>query len=153
MGENSDKMYCGAGPVPKGKVRGTPEYCVQTNQVRYYGIIAINPNLLKTAKGKTTDLVNEQLKLKKIENDAKILINEVKKLKIILDSKEASRTETKRAQKRFDNLMLKRDSLVKRLKKQQKVVEEIEKAEKEQERAAKKKKSGSKTAKTAKKKR
>ena len=61
-------MYCGIGPIPKDKTRGTPEYCVRTNQVRYYGLMQIDKKLLNQAKGKTTDLIKEQLKLKKIED-------------------------------------------------------------------------------------
>jgi len=64
-------MYCGIGKIPRGKTRGTPEYCVQSNQIRYYGLEKIDKNLLKRAKGLTSDLIKEQLKLKKIEDEAK----------------------------------------------------------------------------------
>ena len=130
-------MYCGAGPVPKGKIRGTPEYCVQTNQIRYYGLVAIDKDLLKTAKGQSSDLIKEQLKLKKIEDDAKVLIKEVKNLKIILDSERSSTSEVKRAKKKMEALLEKRDKLVKRLKVQKKVVDAIVQDEKEKEKSNK----------------
>ncbi|XWV24718.1 hypothetical protein QJ856_gp1065 [Tupanvirus deep ocean] len=140
MGEN---MYCGIGPIPKGKVRGTPEYCVQTNQIRYYGLEPIDEDLLKQAKGKTSNLQKEQLKLKKIQDDAKLLIKEVKNLKVILDDENIKPGQQKRAQKRMDDLLVKRDKLVKKLNQQTKVVEIIEENEK------KRSKAGSKTTKSS----
>ena len=47
-----DNMYCGSSKNPKEKILDTPEYCVQTNQVRYYGIEKINKDLLKAPKKK-----------------------------------------------------------------------------------------------------
>lgn len=135
---SDSNYYCGMGPVPKGKVRAPPEYCLQNNQVRYYGIVAIDPELLKQHNTKTTDLIKEQLKLKKIGDEAKILIKEVKNLKLILDDTEAKESQRKKAQKRMDELLAKRDKLVKRLKTQKAVVEQAE-AE-EAQRAKKKKK-------------
>lgn len=96
MGEN---MYCGIGKIPTNKVRGTPEYCVQTNQVRYYGLELIDEDLIKKSKGKNSNLVEEQLKLKKIEERAIGLINEVKKIKIILESDNATNAQKKAAKK------------------------------------------------------
>jgi hypothetical protein len=140
MGED---MYCGVGPIPKGKIRGTPEYCVQTNQVRFYGLEAIDESLLKQAKGKTSNLIKEQLKLKKIEDDAKILIKDVKNVKLILEEN-ATPAQQKKAQKKMDDLLVKRDGLIKKLKTQKQVVETLEKEEKRK-KASKKKSSGSKT--------
>lgn len=39
--------YCGKGPVPKGKTRGSAEYCLRNNQVRYYGVKKIDAKMLK----------------------------------------------------------------------------------------------------------
>ena len=121
-------MYCGIGSIPKGKIRGTPEFCVQSNQVRYYGLEKINKSLLKTAKGSTTNLIKEQLKLKKIETDAKILLKEVATIKIILDN-DTRASQRKRAEKRMSELVKKRDTLVKRLTTQKKVVDALEQEE------------------------
>lgn len=123
---DNNNMYCGIGPVPKGKIRGTPEYCIQTNQVRYYGLKKIDKNLLKTSKGSTTDLTKEKLKLRKIQDEAKILINEVKKLRIILDNDKAKASQQKAAQKKMDELLVKRDSLTKKLKLQKKIIDSLE---------------------------
>jgi len=140
-------MYCGIGRIPKGKIRGTPEYCVQTNQIRYYGLKKIDESLLKKAKGTATNLIKEQLKLKKIEDEAKILIKEVKNLKVLLEQKNIKPTQLKQAQKRMDALLIKRDNLVKRLKSQKKVVDALEEDERQSNKPVKKKISGSKTSK------
>ena len=142
----AESMYCGIGKIPKGKIRGTPEHCIQANQIRYYGIEAIDPDLLNSAKGKTSNLIEEQIKLKKIEEQAKALINEVKKIKLILNSDNASTTQIKNAKKKMDSLLEKRDILVKKLKAQKKIVESIE-AEEER---RKKKSTRSKSSKSSK---
>lgn len=133
---NSD-MYCGIGPIPKGKVAGTQEYCIQTKQVRLWGKNKIDKNKLSEASRKTPDLVKEQLKLKKIEDNAKILIKEVRNLKVILEREDVRPSDLKKAQKRMDQLLIKRDKLVKQLKTQQKIV----KAAEEEERMSRKKSS------------
>jgi hypothetical protein len=47
------KKYCGIGKLPKGMEYGTPEYCLTSNQVRYYGEYAIDKKLLeKKSKSK-----------------------------------------------------------------------------------------------------
>jgi hypothetical protein len=143
MGENNN-MYCGIGPIPKGKIRATPEYCVQTNQVRYYGLKLIDKDLLKQAKGKTTSLIKEQLKLKKIEDNAKILVKDVRNLKVILEDELSKPSQQKKAQKKMDELLVKRDRLVKQLKAQKIVVDAIEKQENKIRKA-----SGSKTKKSS----
>lgn len=147
------KMYCGRGPVPRGKVRGTAEYCLRNNQVRYYGLVAIDKKLLDMYQGKATSLIKEQLKLKKIENEAKILIKEVKNIKVILDNEELKQSRRKQVQKKLDNLLLKRDKLVKKLRDQRQVIHTIEKEEKRADKEAKKaEKEANKTKKEAKKK-
>ena len=147
MGENN--MYCGAGGVPKGKIRGTPEYCIQTNQVRYYGLELIDEDLLKRAKGTTTNLDKELLKLRRMEDDAKVLIKKVNIVKIILEDDRSRPSQLKRAQKKMDALLLRRDKLVKKLKAQKAVVATVEADEKRRAKTkAKTKKSGSKTKKS-----
>ncbi|ANB50765.1 hypothetical protein [Powai lake megavirus] len=147
----SEDMYCGIGKIPKGKIRGTPEYCIEANQVRYYGLKKIDSNLLSMSKGRKTDLVKQQLKLKRIEDDAKILIKEVKNIKLIINDDLARESSRKKARKRMDELLIKRDNLVKRLKKQREFVKQIEKEEKDAEKqinkssGSKSKSSGSKS--------
>lgn len=150
MDENMEEnMYCGIGNIPKGKTRGTPEYCVRANQVRYYGLEKIDKKILKEAKGKTTDLIKEQLKFKKIEDDAKSLIKDVKNIKIILEDESAKPTQLKNAQKKMDELLIKRDKLIKKLKDQKKVVENLEKQEKKSAKPTKSKYTKSKSTKSS----
>ena len=78
MGENN--MYYGIKQIPKGKIRGTPEYCAQTNQIRWWGIEKIDERLLKEEK---------------IKDDAKIVVKEFKKNQIILEDKDATPSEIK----------------------------------------------------------
>lgn len=141
MGDSN--MYCGAGSVPKGKERGTAEYCVQTNQIRYYGIEAIDETLLQN-RGKGKNIIKEKLKLKKIEDDAKLLIKDVSRTKMVINSEKSKPSERKKAEKKLESLMTQRDKLVKKLKSQKAVVEALDKEEalqRERESEATKKKS------------
>ena len=127
---SDDIMFCGLGTVPKGKVRAPPEYCLQKKQVRYYGKVAIDSELLEQYSKKETSLFKEQMKLKKIEDQAKKLIREVKRLKITLTDDEATNSQIKQAQKRMDAILKQRDKLIKRLKEQKDMVTNLEKEEK-----------------------
>ena len=49
-------IYCGIGDVPKGKVRGTAEQCLKMNQVRYYGIEQLDPEIVKQYSQRLPDL-------------------------------------------------------------------------------------------------
>lgn len=144
-------MYCGIGKLTKGKIRGTPEHCIRTNQVRYYGIESIDPDLIPQAKGQASDLLKEQLKLKRIEDDAKGLIKEAKLVKIILEDDSATKSQQKKAQKKMDELLIKRDKLVKKIKSQKDIVLALETEAKEKEEREKKKKTPSKKTSTKKK--
>lgn len=140
-------MYCGIGAVPRGKERGSAEHCVRVNQVRYYGKLAIDPKVLDKAKLSKGNLIQEQLKLKKIEDDAKVLVRNVKQIRIILDDKNAPDKQKAMARKQLEGYSKQRDKLVASLKKQQKIVEDIEenkRIEDEAERKAKKAKSKAK---------
>lgn len=132
MSKKDNKMYCGIGNVPKGKVRAPLDYCLKNNQVRYYGLVAIDPKKLEKYKTKkTSNLMKEQLKLKRLEDDGKILVKEFRNLKVITDNKESKPSQIKKAQKRIDILVAKRDKLLKKLKLQRKLVHQLLKEEKE----------------------
>lgn len=147
--EKLRKIYCGVAPVPTNSDLGTPSQCLSKNQVRYYGRIAINKNLLKEhLEGKkSSNLLNEQLKLKKMEADAKILLNEIKKSKLILEREDTSEARVKRYRTKLRDLLKKRDRLLVKYKKQKEIVKTVDREkkreakEKEKEKAKKKKKS------------
>ncbi|QGR54104.1 hypothetical protein [Moumouvirus maliensis] len=128
----SDEMYCGIGKIPKNKIRGTAEYCLEANQVRYYGLKKIDPDLLSMTTSKKSNLVKEQLKLKRLQDDAKILIKEVKNVDLVLNDDMARESNVKRARKRKDELLVKRDKLVTKIKAQREVVRKLEKRESDQ---------------------
>ena len=81
---SDDIYYCGLGPVPKGKKRAPPEYCLQKRQVRYWGVEAIDPELLAQYQKKETSLLKEQMKLKKIEDQAKKLDAQQQQIDMLL---------------------------------------------------------------------
>ena len=51
-------MYCGAKEVPAGKRRGTASECVKSNQIRYYGIEAINQLDIENGKNLSVAVKN-----------------------------------------------------------------------------------------------
>ena len=136
--KKDNKYYCSIGPVPKGKTLGEPEYCLETKQVRYYGKVAIDKKLLESIKKNVSNLIKEQLKLKKIHDDAKILVNEVKMIKIILSDQSAKPSKIKRAEDKKALLLKKRDNLIKRLQDQQELVESLEAYEEKKKKEEKK---------------
>lgn len=133
------QYYCGRGPVPRGKKRGTPEYCLRNNQVRYYGIVAIDPALLDKFQTKALDLVTEQLRLKKLENLAKILIKDVKHVKIEMENEDLKASRRKQLEKKMANLLKKRDKMLVQLRNQRKVIAQLEEERKQAEKQSKQK--------------
>ncbi|MEM3063143.1 MAG: hypothetical protein QW303_06350 [Nitrososphaerota archaeon] len=123
-------MYCGIRKIPKGRERGTPEYCLKANQVRYYGLVKIDKKLLEKVKGKQLDLQKELMKFKKLEYEAKYLIRIAKNLKFILEDERMSKAQKKSAQKKMDKLLIKRDKLLEKYKKQKKIIDELTKESK-----------------------
>jgi hypothetical protein len=71
--------YCGIGPIPKNKIRGTIEECLNAKQVRYWGIEKIPKNVIDAQKKDKKTLQAEMLKMKSLEGKAKKLIDDVKK--------------------------------------------------------------------------
>ncbi len=122
--------YCGAKKIPKGKKRGSPKYCAQTNQVRYYGVEKINKKYLDIKK--VPDMQKEEIKLRKLYEDAKILIKEFSLVKKIIDENLGRPTKIKQAEKRRVELLKKRDNLKKRLANQTKVVDALKKNQKKE---------------------
>lgn len=148
------KRYCGIGSVPKGSKRGSAKYCIDINQVRYYGIEQISPSLILKVKkqSKKIDPLTEKIKLKSLQTDAKVLLNEVANLKLLLDLEKISATEKKAARKKLDTLLGKKEGLIKSLTNQKKIVEQIERDEKAaiKQQKTPASKSGSKTSRSSK---
>ena len=131
-----EKMYCGIGKIPNGQLRGTPRYCAKIHQVRYYGLEAINKKALIPIMDHT-DLTKAKLKLSKLADDAKILLKDYRLANQTLADERSTNTQKKNAEKKLETVRDKKNTLVKKLKQQKKVIQNIEK---EIEREKKKKK-------------
>ena len=92
--------YCGAGDLPRGKTRAPLDYCIQHNQVRYYGLVAIDKKLLTEMKTGVGSLTKEKIKLQGLSSDAKLLMGEFKGLKLVLKNPNIKSSDKKKAQKR-----------------------------------------------------
>jgi ATPase subunit of ABC transporter with duplicated ATPase domains len=139
--ETETKNYfCGMGEIPKGKIRAHAEYCLRNRQVRYYGVVAIDPGLLKKYLSGLTgvNIQKEQIKLKKLENEAKLMIKTAKRLKRIINDKETNASDMKKAKKMLESLMKKRDKLKEKLRKQDTYVKQLLAEEKKKKKATKK---------------
>lgn len=121
---DESKYYCGMGPVPKGKIRAPPEYCIRTRQVRYYGIVAIDPDLLNNIK--PNNLLKEQFKLRKLQDQARTIIKKASILKIIIDDPDENPAKIKKSQKKMDTLLKNKEDLIKKIKAQMKIVKNLE---------------------------
>jgi len=134
----ADGVYCGPGKIPKGKKLGTAKQCIQNKQLRYWGVKKVDPTLLQgindeiTAEKAKNASVKAKLKLKKLEDDAKILVNTYKKLKIRLDSAIEKGKKHKALDSEIVKLLARRDRLIKNIKKQREVVKVLLEMEEEQ---------------------
>lgn len=128
------EYFCGIGKIPKGKTRGSIENCMKQKQIRYYGIVAVDPKLVESKK--KVDLQTEMFKLKKIEQKAKDLIKEFNHIKLIINKdiskypereKKLYEKEIEKAKKKGKELMKKRDPLIKKMNLQKKKIDKLEK--------------------------
>lgn len=125
--------YCGIGPIPKGRKRAPPEYCIANKQVRYYGMVPIDQLLLQN-KVQKYDLTKERLKLRKLFDKGKILVKQINLANLIIDDDRSRPVAVRNARKRKKTLLKKRDTLVKQIKAQQNHLKNLEKEDKKQKR-------------------
>lgn len=150
------EMYCGTGPVPKGKVRATPEYCVQNKQVRYYGIVALSKELAEKAagKGKAVNLAKEQEKQGKLLIKVNGLRRRELNLKVIIDNPDEREKKRKAAEKELAKVLEQKQKALTEGRKQEALVnqliaekkKELAEAAKAKEKAAKEKEKAKKKA-------
>lgn len=124
-----EEYFCGIGKVPKGKERGTMEQCLQQGQVRYYGLVKIDPKVIENnnKKKKIKNLQEEEFKLKNLETKAKKLVRDIKFQRIILNNNESPEKKKKAATRELKILFKQRDNLIKNLKNQSKKVKDMQK--------------------------
>jgi hypothetical protein len=127
------RTYCGIRPLPRGKKQGNAKSCLAAHQIRKYGLYPLPTQLFHEAlkypaKRQRTLLDEEKLEAKQI-NQAKILLNELKKINLILDHRdEYSPKKIKRYTKRKAELIAIKKRLVPRFRKQQALVTKLKKA-------------------------
>lgn len=111
----SDAKYCGMGDVPKGKKRGTAEYCLNKNQVRYYGIKKIDKDLLGKKEVSKIDINKERLLLKRYRNIALAMVNDFKKQKLIANNDNFTAAERRKADKKMDVIIERKNEMMKKI--------------------------------------
>lgn len=135
-------MYCGIGPVPKGKERGTAEYCANNKQIRYFGLEKLTDDVIKqllNKKKKEKTLLQEQFALKKLEDRGKMLLNKVKNLTVIIENPDERPSKVKSADKELVLVKKQINTLLKKYKSQKKLVKKMEEDQEKKEKATKKK--------------
>ena len=60
--------YCGIGKMPKNSTRGSMRECAEKGQVRYYGIVKVDPKTMDLAKRKDVIPESREQLLKKMVN-------------------------------------------------------------------------------------
>ena len=122
--KKDNKLYYGLDPVPKGKTRGTMEEAIRAKQVRYYGQVLLDPTLIRTVEG---DMVihKERGNFLKLNNKAKKLISDIKVARMLYEKDSDEKTK-KKDKKALDKLLVKRDALVVKLKKQKEYITSLE---------------------------
>jgi len=123
---SKDEIYCGVGDVPKGMRRGTPEECINKNQIRYYGLVAIDPSLIEATK-KKLDYDKEMVKFQIMKIQIDGFRKKALKLMRILDSDKTKEKDKKVAQKEIDKMKKQKDVLLKRFEDQERLVAELKK--------------------------
>ena len=150
MKGGSSKIYCGIGNVPKKSKRGTMKECVDSGQIRYYGIKKVDPRLVEHmlhAKSKQTTL--RQLQGKKIRLMARIkkLIAQIKK-ETNIKKKDKMKDEVRKIAKEHDTYVRQIDKLNRQAKKpKRKSKKTSKKTSKKRSKKTSKKKTSKKTSK------
>lgn len=124
------KIYCGIGNVPRKSKRGSAAQCYNTKQVRYYGIKKIDiKKIQKKAiiERRKNQLIKEQLKLRKLNDKAKILLKNIKNTQLEVKVRKKKKLSTKVLDKKMAAYLTKRDKLIKLIKLQKKLVINLEK--------------------------
>lgn len=119
-------LYYGVGQVPKGKRRATFEEAKKAGQLRYYGEIAVNPAKL-ASKEKKLDLLDEQLRLRRYQDNIGILLKEIRAANAVLNDPKSSPSKLKVAQKKKESVIRRHDLNKARIAKQKAIVENLKK--------------------------
>ena len=119
-------VYYGAKAVPLGKRRATLKEALDANQIRYYGAVAVpEKKLNRPPEKRKKNLVAEELKLRRYQQDINVLLKEAQMINITRKDPTAPASKRKAAQKRMDELKKRKQTALKRIAKQRSVVEKL----------------------------
>jgi len=124
------KKVCGWREPKKNEKRGDAEYCLSRNQIKYYGIISVEPELLLKKIKKMRGVFDEQMEYKKLQDQAVILIKKDEKLQNILRVESYTQKQKDNAREKRKALIEKRDVLLEKMKNQKKLIAKAEREEK-----------------------
>lgn len=124
--ERSD-VYCGIGIIPKGKRLGTIDECFKKKQIKYYGQIAVDPEILKRGASDLRELRKlEAQKLLKLNTTARVNINNIKKMLIVLSAPTATKSQLKIATQNKAKYIAMNKRLIKSIQDQNKKIIELD---------------------------
>ena len=74
------KVYCGSGKTPKNKVLGDEDECINSGQIRKYGLIKIDEDKLKDMK-EDNEIKKQLKKIDKLQKETDKLYDSLKTTK------------------------------------------------------------------------
>ncbi len=104
--EGGDVPYCGLNKLKKGQKRGNLKECVESKQIRYYGLKKVDPNLVNKLKGNEKKKLVKELKLTYFKLSGKInkLNKKLNDPRLSPNDKNKLTNEKKLLQQEFNNV-------------------------------------------------
>ena len=93
-----NKPYCGARKLPKNRDLGSAEYCINSGQARYYGIMSVENQINEILAEKR--LANEKAKIKRQEAKKKVADanKKIKEANVAVKDANKAKKESKKAE-------------------------------------------------------
>jgi len=138
--DSEKATYCGLKKPTKNKKWASQEYCLEHKQVRRYGAIKIDQDVLNGNSVKKLDLVTEQLRYRSLIDKRNIMLKKFRNAKVIFDNVDERPAKRDAAKKEIDALRKRNITIRAQMEKQLKVVQDLEKAKDIAKKEAEKKK-------------
>ncbi len=134
--------YCGIGKVPKDAERGSDEYCLEHNQVRYWGLKKIDPSIVKKVeiiKNKDkikTEIRTGEIIIRALTKKGELILKDIdryqskkylKKRLDIFETEKEKEKEKKRIQKRLEEIKDNGRHIAKKIKAQYNIINTLQK--------------------------
>jgi len=129
--ESRDGRYCGINKPTKKNKRATAEFCLDKNQVRYYGVVPVPTSLLLKKAEKKLDLVTEQLKYRTMIDKRTIMLKKYLNAKVIAENDNEKPSKRATAKKEMVELRKRNVTVRARMAKQYDLIIKMEKAQDE----------------------